>query len=265
MNLNFYKILKTKLQTGNPEQVEKKRKKRIIEALEFKFGTKEQPKKHLITAINNIEVYFLKPGKEFFRKNNPNFNDMTPVISKEFLSYKPYSFEDIWSILSKISFQDFEIFRILLILIYRNAYLLDHEEVKQGIIRYKPNDHIDEVISKLDKYVNNIFQYGILGLLHFLDILGWNEDVKYHVSNGKPDFSNRTKWKNGRTNTLLSCINISYKMYHFVKNIIENYESIQKIDWFSIYKSINDISRGVCPPTQKNLLQWFPTYIYNYK
>jgi hypothetical protein len=44
-------------------------------------------------------------------------------------------------------------------------------------------------------------EIGLLEYLYFIDLIGWNEDVKYHIVGGKPDFKKRDK-KAGRVNTI---------------------------------------------------------------
>lgn len=258
---NYHKLLKTELQRGKSKELEDKRRKRILEALSWEAGySLDQPKKHLITTLpNGVEVYFLKPGKEAFRSQNPNKNDMTPCVG---YGDKRYGFDDIWKQLSKISVFDFEIFKAVLIMIYRNAYFLDHIEDKKGIIRYKPGPKITDCIKLLEESIHDLMEYGLLGLLNFMDILGWNEDVKYNVEDGKPKF--RDNWKTGRLNTLLTCITIPYKTYKVVENIQKHSSKLQDIDWSLVYDTMTTLlrSRGVCPPKQKELLKWFSQYFY---
>lgn len=65
INQNYHNLLKTELQRGKSIELENKRRKRILEALNWEAGPSlDNPKKYLITTLpNGIEVYFLKPGK----------------------------------------------------------------------------------------------------------------------------------------------------------------------------------------------------------
>ncbi|MDD2890321.1 MAG: hypothetical protein PHE49_06750 [bacterium] len=256
-----FDFLITPAQRGFPIEVEMKRYKRIQEALGWVTGTIQSQARHVITVIpNGMEVYFLKPGKETLRQKVTNPNDMTPCVGS---ADAPYGFDEIWKQLSKVSVFDLDVFKKVLILLYRNAYFLDHEEVSPGLIRYNPNSDIRNYIQTLEGQVGQFMGYGLLGFLHFMDILGWNEDVKYHVENRTPTFSPRGKWKNGRINTLLTCIAIPYKTYLVVSNIRENSSHPQDIDWSLVYETMQSLARqGICPPTQKELLEWFVPYIF---
>ena len=256
LNLQY---LKTELQKGKPKEVENKRIKRISEALNWEAGSKDSPLKHVVTELpNGMEVYFLKPGKEAFEKE-PNPNDMTPCVGP---AGEPYGFDTVWKQLSKVSVHNFEVFKAVLILIYRNAYLLDHVEEKKGIIRYKPCKKIADCIKELERTIGALMDYGLLGFLHFMDILGWNEDVKYHIENGEPTFMGNRGWMVGRVNTLLSCIKIPYKTYKVVEDIREHSLKPQEIDWSLVYETMQILSRqGVCPARQYELLEWFYPYI----
>lgn len=258
---DYSEFLKTEIQKGNPEELKNKREKRILEALNWKRGSSDSPKKHIIAVLpKGLEVYFLKPGKEVLRKT-PNVNDMTPCVGRGF----NYSFDDIWRELSKISVYDFEIFKAVLTLVYRNAYLLDHVEVAKNRIRYNPNVQIMSCIEDMEQSLGDIMDYGLFGFLHFLDILGWNEDVKYHVENGIPTFKGKHEYKTGRLNTLLTCITIPYKTYSVVEDILKHSSSPQDINWELVYETMMALARtrGICPPKQSELLEWLSPYITN--
>jgi len=149
--ITYKNILSTEIQKGRKKLLEEKRKKRIIEALSFDSGTIERPRKHIITKINNeLEVYFLKPGKEVKRIKRPNPYDMTPMVGKRDIIL---AFDDIIGYISKISIIDIDIFKRFLIIIYRIGYMLDHIEVSKGIIRYKPCKEIIACIKEMDEEI----------------------------------------------------------------------------------------------------------------
>lgn len=264
----YHDILRTKLFNPREDKLDliDKRRQRILEALSWKRGTIKKPKEYLVDKIDNgVKIYFLKPGKETQRKI-PNPHDMTPMINAR---EKPYQFDDIWIQLSKVSVVDEEMFKAILTLIYRNAYMLDHQfDGRRGGYRYRPNakilDCINQLNNKLKKSKNNCIDYGLLGLLHFLDILGWNEDVKYHIEKNKPTFKGKYKWNSGRVNTLLSCIKVPYKTHVFVENVQKNSATPINIDWSLAYETMQLLlrTRGVCPPSRKELLDWLKKYIF---
>jgi len=258
----YQNILKTKIQgAASRRTCEIKRRKRIEEAIAWESGTLDNPRKHLVATLpSHIEVYFLKPGKEVANVKRPNPYDMTPVVGS------PDSrllFEDIWSYLSQISVINFDCFKAVLTLVYRSAYLIDHVEKKEGIIRYEPNDDITKCINNINKEIGDVLPFGLVGLLHFLDILGWNEDVKYHIEHKRPTFTGKYPYKAGRINTLLTCIRVPYQASLFVNHCLEKAENKKAIDFSSLYTIMQQFakSRGTCTPTQQQLINWLSPYI----
>ncbi len=74
----------TKVVRGCPPEVIEKRKARIQEALDIKFTDPKKPVKYVVDKLDEQrEVFFLKPGKEYFRKE-PNLNDMSPNVGKDY-------------------------------------------------------------------------------------------------------------------------------------------------------------------------------------
>jgi hypothetical protein len=262
----YQDILRTKLQWSNTRAVwEDKRRKRILEAMSWESGTEDKPRKHLIATLpNNIEVYFLKPGKEVFNKKRPNPYDMFPVVGAPEIKPK---FEDIWSHLSRIAVINFDSFKAVLTLIYRSAYLIDHLEKEAGIIRYEPNDAITKCVHNINKEIGNASPFGLMGLLHFLDILGWNEDMKYHIENNKPTFSGKYDFKVGRINTLLTCVRVPYQASLFVRHCIEKASDKKNINFSLLYTIMQQFakSRGTCTPTQQQLTEWLSPYVVGEK
>jgi len=262
-----YEIIKTKLVRGRHSRklCEIKRSKRILEAISWESGTLDNPVKHVVTILpNNVEVYFLKPGKEVANVRRPNPYDMTPLVGRDGYRLK---FEDIWSYLSKIALVDFNSFKAVLTLIYRNAYMLDHVEKNGGIIRYEPNKDIMGCINSINDQINNalgsVEPFGLLEFLHFLDILGWNEDMKYHVENSQPTFSGKYSFNTGRINTLLTCIRVPYQASVFVTHCLEKANNKTSINFSMLYTIMQQFakSRGTCTPTQRQLIEWLSPYI----
>lgn len=258
----FQSVLKTNLQGSRTRTLwQSKREKRILEALTWEGGTQSKPRRHLVTTLpGGIEVYFLKPGKEVFNQKRPNPNDMFPVVGSPEMMLR---FDDVWSYLSKISVIDFDHFKAVLTLVYRLAYFVDHVENKEGIVRYEPNNEITRLIDRIDIEADKVFPFGLIGLLHFLDILGWNEDMKYHVERGRPTFLGNYEVKVGRINTLLTCIRVPYQASLFVTHCISKVNDKKNIDFSSLFTIMQQFakSRGTCTPTQQQLATWLSPYI----
>jgi hypothetical protein len=208
-----HEIIQTKIFKSDRTFTDK-RTKRIEEAIAFEGGTIENPKKHLITSLpNGKEAYFFKPGKETLRKV-PNVYDMSPNVGANGISEtEGWAFEKIWEYLIKISIISQSTFKKVLVLLYRNCFLLDHREIEKGKFRYLPSKEISDYINNIESFVLKdgfvdkfkTTEIGLLEYLYFIDLIGWNEDVKYHIVEGQPDFIKYDK-KVGRVNTILSVI-----------------------------------------------------------
>jgi hypothetical protein len=260
--MTFQSALRTKIQGASTRTTwEDKRKKRILEALTWESGTQTRPRKHIVTTMpNSVEVYFLKPGKEVFNQKRPNPNDMLPVVGSPDVMLK---FDDIWTYLSKVSVIDFDDFKAILIIIYRIAYFIDHVERSEGVIRYEPNREIMDSIGRIDANVGDVLPFRLMGLFHFLDLLGWNEDMKYHVGQGRPAFSEKGKINTGRINTLLTCIRVPYQASSFVTHCLNKANDRRNIDFYLLFTIMQTFakSRGVCPPTQQQIATWLSPYV----
>jgi len=251
--------LRTKLQRGEPQHTLLKRKAMVEEALAWPGGTRENPLRHVVANLpDGTEVFFLKPGKEAFRRK-PNPHDMTPVVGD--LTELP-TFGGLWTILSRISMVDFEAFRCVLVLVYRLAYLLDHGPYGSSY-RFLPQREVATSIDALEKAVGRVAPKGLYGLLAYLDMLGWNEDIKYHVEGGLVTFRGKHKFETGRINTLLTCIRVPYQVSEFARNALASRDHGRDIDFESIYAAMQAFSngRGTCRPTHEQLLQWLSPYI----
>ncbi len=265
-------IIKTKIFKSNREFIDK-RTKRIEEAIAFKGGTIEKQKKHLISSLpNGKETYFFKPGKETLRKV-PNIYDMSPNVGANGISEtESWAFEKVWEYLLKISIISQSTFKKVLVLLYRNCFLLDHQEIEKGKFRYLPSKEIADYIHNLEVFVLKdgfmdkfkTKEIGLLEYLHFIDLLGWNEDVKYHIVEGKPDFEKYDK-KVGRVNTILSVISAPLLISNFILDIIYKTEKKGIIDVKLITSTIQMFakSRGICVLTNKELLKQLTPYLEN--
>lgn len=265
-----YSIIKTKIFKSSSDFI-LKRKKRIIEAIKFESGTIEKPKKCLISILpNGKEVYFLKPGKETERKI-PNIHDMFPNVGINNKSETDrFNFEIIWEYLVKISIINQITFKKVLVLLYRLCFFIDHQEDNQGLIRYSPSKELLDYISKIDFAIKEGFkdkfkinEIGLMEYLSFIDLLGWNEDVKYHVVNSKPNFQNVNKKNTGRVNTIKSIISVPLMINDFLSNIIENVNCIEKINVRLILSTMQKLSksRGICVLSHTQLQIYLNPYL----
>jgi hypothetical protein len=263
--VSYIDIFKTKIQEGHLTELKEKRTSRILEAINFSSGTKDLPIKHSIDTLpNGLEVYFLKPGKEVFREKNPKKYDMKPVVGE---NNSKFSFSDVFKIISKVSMADKTISKILLIMIYRIAYMLDYQEISKNVVRFNPEKEIKDTLLELNEKTSSYFpEYGFIGFLHFLDILAWNEDIKYHCIDGIISFEKNLN--TGRINNLLSYISVPSNFQLFIDKALatdtENKNNAERIDLELLYNPIAQLmlARGVCPARKKELLIWLSPYLY---
>lgn len=247
---------------GCPPDVIQKREARIQEALNIKFANPNNQVKYVVDTLNDgTEVFFLKPGKEYFRKNS-NLNDMTPNVGE---GYKNFSFANIWELLCKLNNTiNLDSYKKLSAIIYRMAYLLDYDCDDNGKVRFNPNDELEREIEDIQHEINDKdLDVNIISFLHFLDVLSWNEDVKYHTKNNAPDFSDGQKRKNGRINTLLSCISVPMLFQKFVDEVLKSHKAKKDIDFSIIIEVAQTFAqtRGVQPLSNKDLIKLFSPYL----
>lgn len=245
----------TKIQKGHPDDVRRKRIMRIKEAIDFEIGTKDEPKEHLIGMANDSKVYFKKPGKEYFRENKRNVNDMTPFVGD---LYDRYSFGDIWKDMLNLSVRiSKDSYKQLNVLLYRLAYLMDCEEV-DGKIRYNPKGEILALIKNIQQEIDSKkYDFKVLEFLNFIDVLSWNEDVKYQAE------CTFEKPKVGRINTILSLISIPLIFKEFVDLVIEKKDYLQELDYSLLVDVAQNFSRtrGVQPMSNKKLIEYLMPYL----
>ena len=188
---------------------------------------------------------------------------MLPVVCSP--EIKP-SFLDVWNDLSKIALVDYEAFRLTMVLVYRSAYLLDHHTNEEGKIRFAPSPDVTGQIWELERRVGHTLPFGLWGLLRFIDLLGWNEDVKYHSVEGKASFESGRyggKPRIGRVNTLLTCIRIPYETASFLREFRSSAIEGRDIDLVPLYSMMQGLinTGGVCTPKQQDLVKWLSPYI----
>jgi len=153
----------------------------VEEAISFKSSYSENGIWTQIYDVNDYEVGVYKPGKEFFWDENKNINDMKPTIRKNNKDLDTVkSFTEIFEIFENmIKEKNLELLQILGSIFFRNSFMLDHHEVKNDIVRY-------QIPEKSLNYLKEHFPMVGEGIpidvfLYFLDVIGLNEDVKYHT------------------------------------------------------------------------------------
>jgi len=259
--------LETKLVRGIPKDAMLKRTDMINEAIGFE-GTLSDPKHHVIAEKEDITLLFEKPGKEAIA--GTNVNDMRPMVIVNGRPLDPPSFSFIWSDLTNIAMADFEAFKAVLLLIYRSAFLMDHIKTNDHGWRYRQSGSVSDAIAELDRTVGDRTEFGsIWGLLGFIDLLGWNEDVKYHSVKGKASFTEgkyggNSKKRIGRINTLLTCIRVPFEISDFMYSHREEIAGGKKADFVSLYDIMQALinSRGLCTPRRnEDLLRFLDPYL----
>jgi hypothetical protein len=255
--------LRTPLIPGVPPKVIQIRRALIEEALSWEMGTFTSPNKiYMEPCSDDSLVYFVKPGKEARRKRRDgtpsNDQDMRPVVEVRGSIPKSASFPNIWSDLTRIAFKDPEAFRAVLLLIYRIGFLCDHVQDDSGHWRYCPMGKIKEGISTLEGEVGAETSLGsIEKMLRFVDLLGWQEDVKYRKQNGIG------KERIGRINMSLTCIRIPTDTFRFMvdyrKTILAGEEEANYVPLYDIMQLL--MVSGTCKPAQGDIPHYLRPYV----
>ena len=212
MSISFNNLLKVDKDILKPGVSGKKRMERVLESISWSFGNEDSLLYQSIWRDNSgYEVKLGKPGKEAaigynrcrykdgHYGNNPN--DMKPVVffNNNVLANQVASFADIFDELYKLKESSRLAAELMACLLFRSAFMIDHEEVEEGIWRYNPPL---EVVKKISECISNINGMPVLAFLNFLDALAWNEDTKYYT------LGYNIKDGTGRRNNLLTCVNV---------------------------------------------------------
>ncbi len=234
---------------------------RIREALSLPAGSSpEEPLSHTVDTLpSGAQAVFLKPGKEALRKK-PRPHDMAPLVP----GYEGARFSELWSPLARAWLVDREASTALAVLIYRSAYHLDQTVEDGGKVRYRPSTRVARTIEEVDDRLRVLLPPGgVWGLLFFLDLLGWNEDVKYHLENDQPTFTGRYPFRTGRVITLLTAIRVPYEVSRFARHAANSAASPGRIGFERIIAVMQQFSssRGTCVPTKEQLLRWLRPYL----
>ncbi|GAI44407.1 unnamed protein product, partial [marine sediment metagenome] len=181
----------------------------LNEALSLEKGPdQEHRKSYIFYKIGDFTLGVAKPGKEAApdykscrhyitheKTNNPN--DMFPLVLKSEKKFgKELTFELMFEKIEHLMRSDLFGLELMGMLLFRAAFMLDHQKNKDGHWRYQPPE---DIVKLLEKKIPDIEGMPVRVFLHFLEILSLNEDVKVHTL-GYEGF----KQDYGRINTLLT-------------------------------------------------------------
>jgi hypothetical protein len=183
----------------------RRRAARINEALGWPTGTRQNPTTNEIWSDGVYWVGFWKPGKEVDRKGeDQNLNDMKPVVVSLSDNRRPKdaTFRDLFKALGHCTkMKRKKLGRILGVLLTRSAMMCDHEKNKDGNWRYVPNP---KMVEKLTQELSILHEVPVVAFLHYLDAIGWNEDIKYN----KPRAGELRVTLRGRPNNMMTLVNV---------------------------------------------------------
>lgn len=130
----------------------------------YKVGVGKYGKEYYLQSIT---------WKDGHKGNNPN--DMRPTVWVDGAEMEfDGSFDHVFNFFQQVSHADTRALEILGCLMFRNAYLLDHDEE----LNYRPSQEaIDYINSVIPEYEG----ISVEAYLHYLEMIAWNEDVKYHT------------------------------------------------------------------------------------
>ena len=198
-----------------------------------------RPGKEAASDYNRINHYIhctceqCRNGNRVMGVRNPH--DMFPYVEREntLLSVKrrqlrdgrvkvtPWTFEHIFSLIED-AFDHKELQFALEIfgsIIVRAAFMLDHTKDEDGVIKLQlPQLATELMVDRLPALGDDEFYVPIEAVVYFLDILGFNEDIKVDVCgyrNLQREYARGTKPQdNGRTNTLLTISHMLAAILH---------------------------------------------------
>ena len=253
----YPELMGTPLFDDSDEHFLSRRSRLIEEALGWGDGWHEVDR-----LEGGLVVGFKKPGRDSRKFQH----DMTPTLRQNNSEQEPWQMRDVWAQLCMVGMVDREAFKALLVLIYRNAYLIDHAEDRLGRLRYRPPkpaiSRLENMLKKRggEERVREILPCGVLGLLHFLNLLGWNEDMRYNVEWGKPSFA-KGRYARGRVKTLLTCIRTSVEVVRFTERV--RCGDVDKDTIGSLLGIMQSLinAKGLCPPNKQQLVGWLEPYL----
>ena len=183
------------------------------EAINLESGPSQEERKiTILYEVDGYQIGVAKPGKEAApdyksvrhyktgeKTNNPN--DMLPLVLKDGEKVgKNLTFGEFFEEIEHLMHSDIFGLEILGTLLFRAAFMLDHEKDSAGKWRYHPPEksikELESRIPQIDKIPCRVF-------IHLTEILSLNEDVKVHTL-GYEGF----QYDYGRTNTLLTFVHL---------------------------------------------------------
>lgn len=130
----------------------------------YKVGVGKYGKEYYLQTIS---------WKDGHKGNNPN--DMCPTVWVDGREVEfDGSFDHVFNFFQQVSHIDTRALEILGCLMFRNAYLLDHDEK----LKYHPSK---EALEYLNRVIPEYEGISVEAYLHYMEMIAWNEDVKYHT------------------------------------------------------------------------------------
>lgn len=181
----------------------------LYEALNWEKGNSQENRKITnLYQLNNYIVGIAKPGKEaapdykgcrhyITHKKTNNPNDMLPfILMPDGVLGENMTFEGMFERLEKLIRSDILGLELIGTLLFRAAFMLNHEKNREGNWRYSPPEEAMKIIERKMQFVS---EFPVRVFLHFLEVLSLNEDVEVHTL-GYKDLPHDY----GRINTMLT-------------------------------------------------------------
>lgn len=228
-----------------------KRNFRIQQALNFKKGEDVNNQvKNIIYKDSDIEIGFLNPGKDDGKENGNGKikRDLTPYVNAKNYPLTSGSFVDIWGLVCKLqNILDEEGITLFYRLIYRLAFMFDFE-LNDDESNYVPSEEFINDIEYLQSQIDKKkVQFNLKSFVAILDLIGWNEDYKFQLSNNVAN----GPWV-GRLNCLMCMISVPIELskLHIRDGEKVNFDSLLDMCYaFSM-------SRGIFVSSKDDLIKY---------
>jgi hypothetical protein len=170
-----------------PAAARERRLESIAEAVGFPVGpTQDEQEVTVLYDTGPYRVGVAKPGKEAFRDERTNVNDMLPVVldsAGNTVAYVP-GFNEIFRQLWQLHAANRDALVLLGSLAFRNAYMLDHHN-SDGRWRYEPPIEVVAAVEGAAPVITSgRLVLPVKTYLFVLEALALNEDVKYWTLRG---------------------------------------------------------------------------------